>query len=327
MRKRPMRIVLFRQDRIGDFVVTTPAFRTLRESFPDARIDVFCSRPVYELARRTGYFNNVYPFAMHWFGYKENNNFKGRFRGFLQTVADVRYRRFISRLKRGNYDAAIDFVGKRRNLLAAKLAGIPKIIGFNLPTGNSVLATDVVAEKDTKMSENCLNLVKILKPRKMFYKACLGRIGVKKRKAKGLGVHIGAGEEVRKYWGGWPELLEELLKSHRVILFGEEGGYESKVYDSIKALKDNKNMVDSYGKLTLMQMVNRFKGLDILVCHDSGPMHLADALGVKTIALMIPEYSKMWRPTNDGTVILMGKSATKEIIRRTTLLVKRFTKT
>ncbi|MFA6089940.1 MAG: glycosyltransferase family 9 protein [Candidatus Woesearchaeota archaeon] len=301
--QRPKRIVLFRQDGIGDFIVSTPAFKTLRENYKDATIDIYVSPLMENIAKQTGYFDNVYTFNLRY-TYKENISILSKLINFSRTIREKKYYSFIKSLRMGKYDLAIDLVSKRTNILAARLAGIKQIIGFDFP-GGSFLLTQRYSKKHIHMSKNYLGIIDILGVKKKYYKSSLGEYNIKNIKTnerKGIAIHIGAGELVEKYWYGWNELLNQLSKHHKIILYGTNSDYEKKIYQTLN-LK-NKNIINKYGKLKLEEFIKDVNNINLLICHDSGPMHIADCLGIKVIGIFGPASDPvMWGPTNKGYAI------------------------
>ncbi len=59
------KILLLRADRIGDMLCTTPAFRAMRETYPDARIDLVASPGNKAVVRDNPHIDNVYTFPVN----------------------------------------------------------------------------------------------------------------------------------------------------------------------------------------------------------------------------------------------------------------------
>ena len=53
-------ILIFRTDRIGDFLVISPIFSSLKRNFKNCKIDIICSKMNYRFVRSFQTFNNVY---------------------------------------------------------------------------------------------------------------------------------------------------------------------------------------------------------------------------------------------------------------------------
>jgi ADP-heptose:LPS heptosyltransferase len=91
-----------------------------------------------------------------------------------------------------------------------------------------------------------------------------------------------------------PEKFVHLIKNlstaysdYAFILIGDksEVGYINAIAD---ALTENKNIINSAGKLTLSELIALIANAALLVTNDTGPMHLAFASKTKTVSLFGP---------------------------------------
>lgn len=82
------------------------------------------------------------------------------------------------------------------------------------------------------------------------------------------------------------KISEEFLE-HKIILIGagNETGYLSGL---VAQLQDTKNVVDSSGKLSIKELLILIANANLMITNDTGPMHIAFALKVKTVALFGP---------------------------------------
>lgn len=74
---------------------------------------------------------------------------------------------------------------------------------------------------------------------------------------------------------------------HKVILIGagNETEYVGKLSSQLQA---KKNVLDSSGKLSIKELLILIANADLMITNDTGPMHIAFALKVKTVALFGP---------------------------------------
>lgn len=90
----------------------------------------------------------------------------------------------------------------------------------------------------------------------------------------------------------WPkasfiELVDKISLNHKVILIGDQK--EQPYVNSIKAeLKNRNNVIDSSGRLNINQLLALIKNARVMITNDTGPMHMAFAMGTKTLALFGP---------------------------------------
>jgi ADP-heptose:LPS heptosyltransferase len=78
------KILIIAFDALGDFVLSTPAFKVIRESYPGSRIEVICSRRNGDLAHAYGYFDRVHRIQMNGKGSEED----------WKQIAELRERNF-----------------------------------------------------------------------------------------------------------------------------------------------------------------------------------------------------------------------------------------
>lgn len=92
----------------------------------------------------------------------------------------------------------------------------------------------------------------------------------------------------------WPAnnfilLIERISKQfpdHKIVLIGSKG--EAEYVGSIASYFKNENVIDTSGKLTLVNLIFLIKNASLLVTNDTGPMHIGFALGIKIVALFGP---------------------------------------
>lgn len=119
----PSRILVIRIDDVGDFVLTTPFLRALRDRFPGAHISLVVTPPVLALARTCPYVDEVIPFR-----------FARTWPPLDQIRAFVRARRFARReLAPRNFECAVIPRADTDNACALAMpyyAGIETRIGY-----------------------------------------------------------------------------------------------------------------------------------------------------------------------------------------------------
>jgi heptosyltransferase-2 len=111
---RPERILIIRTDRIGDVVLSTPAIKALRDSYPRSYI-AFMVRPyARDIVEGNPYLDEVIIYDKY-----------GAHRGFFSTIL------FALRLRKKRFDTAIILHPTNRAHMVAFIAGIPERIGFD----------------------------------------------------------------------------------------------------------------------------------------------------------------------------------------------------
>lgn len=115
----PQNILVVLPSWVGDLVMATPALRALRSQFPSARISYLMRRNLRELCRGMPWANRFLTYR-----HKENSVFK-----------------LARRVRSGKFDCAILFPNSFKTALICRLAGIHKIVGYDRD-GRRYLLTD-----------------------------------------------------------------------------------------------------------------------------------------------------------------------------------------
>ena len=135
--------------------------------------------------------------------------------------------------------------------------------------------------------------------------------GIKKKHLI-VGIAAGAAESSRSRM--WPrqnfaaliEKISKKKKNAKIILIGAK--YEKSLNESIINLIENKrvrNKVFNFaGKFTLRQTFYLISRCKVFIGNDSGPMHIAAALKVPTVAIFGPTNHVRWKPRNENAVIV-----------------------
>lgn len=106
-----------------------------------------------------------------------------------------------------------------------------------------------------------------------------------------LGINPGAtyGSAKRWYPEEFAKIAIEMSKKYDIVIFG--GPAETNIAKDIEnelVSKGITNYQNLAGKTTIPELIEKIAGLDLFVTNDSGPMHIAAAYKVKTIAIFGP---------------------------------------
>jgi heptosyltransferase-2 len=118
---------------------------------------------------------------------------------------------------------------------------------------------------------------------------------IAKSKKKILGINPGAsyGSAKRWYPTEFAKVARELSGEYDIIIFGGPG--ETDIASDIgRALIDSgvKNYKNLAGNTTITELINKIASLDLFITGDSGPMHVAAAFQVPTVAIFGPTKDK-----------------------------------
>lgn len=112
-------------------------------------------------------------------------------------------------------------------------------------------------------------------------------------------VHLGAGQPVRRWPEDyWKQIIQQ-LRDHfdfHLIVVSDFDGFGA----SLQSMADG--CIDD---LNICELVELMARSNIVLCHDSGPMHVAAACGVPTIAFFGPGEPRWFRPWGDNHQIII----------------------
>lgn len=293
------KIICFRNDRFGEFLLNIPAFGALKAGFPGAKLVLAVDPYVKELAERIACVDEV----ILWQNKKHN-------------LPDIL--KFSAALKRGKFGISVAFNPSKEFNLAAFLAGIPLRVGYDRKFG--LLLNRKLRDKkyfgDRHEVEYNLELAglagAITEDKELS-------ISIDSRLADGLfrdfglndtdnlvALHPWASDPAKE----WPQenfrKLTESLPAQtgaRIVIIGGRQEYP-------RSLEFCRNLkaYNLTGKTTLLQLASLLKRCKLLISGDSGPMHLAAAVGTPVIAIFrndIPGKSpKRWGPWGSGHIVI-----------------------
>ncbi len=289
-------ILIVRTDRIGDVLLTTPSLEALRKYFPSAKISVLVSEQTREILEGNPHIDEVIV---------DDRKGRGRgFWGFWKQVGEIKKRKF---------DLAIIFHTKKRTNLLCFHAGIPERVGYENNKFGFLLTRKI---KDTRAQgvmheyQYCLEVLRHLGavsdagPKLFMPKNQEAEVWAQKVfKDAGLdetviAIHPNA-SCISKRWP--PEQFAQLINFFSegvsfVLLGSKDNG---SIAEQIKRLT-RKPILDLTGKINLHQLASVLRRCQLLISNDSGPVHMAVAVGTPVISLFGRKQPGLspnrWRP-------------------------------
>jgi ADP-heptose:LPS heptosyltransferase len=296
------RILVLELWNIGDVILAMPFLTQLRGLFPRAKI-TFVSRPfAADLLAGTGLVDQFIPADLTWTGADPFS---------IASKAGEVWR--LSReIRRQKFDLAFSSRLHIREHVLLAISGANRRIGFAIGKQNTSL-TDAIAVGDPERHkvEDWLRLLEpfggeapVDVPR-LFLKESERRWSTAYLTSRGVGdddilvgIHPGASLAEKR----WPlERFREVAAATaaqpgvRVLAFAEPSGYGSDLFTIPGVLG---------AQVGLREMMALIERCGVLVCNDSGPMHIAGALGVPTVAMFGPGIERWFAPLGEGHEIL-----------------------
>jgi heptosyltransferase-2 len=152
-------------------------------------------------------------------------------------------------------------------------------------------------------------------------KLLLSTINSQSSTQKTIGINPGASYGSAKRW--YPEefakVASELSDRYDIVIFG--GPDEQDIALDIEKLlikKDVKNYKNLAGKTTILELINHISNLDLFITGDSGPMHVAAAFEVPTVAIFGPtKYDETSQWMNEKSLIVKKNLDCQPCMKRT----------
>ena len=172
-------------------------------------------------------------------------------------------------------------------------------------------------EKYNDFVKNSLNIA--LKPGKLRIYKKNQFLDVTQRQILGINPGASYGSAKRWYPEEFAKVASELSNQYDIVIFGGPGEADIAM-DIEKALIENSitNYQNLAGKTTIPELINRISNLDLFITGDSGPMHVAAAFQVPTVAIFGPtkdDETSQWR--NDKSIIVKKNLDCQPCMKRT----------
>jgi len=290
-------LLLFRLRYLGDVLLTTPAIRLLRQRYPESHITMVVNKGTEDILRYNPHLNAVLPLE----------------RG--------RAWRLLRQLRERRYDVSLDFLNGDRAALMAWAAGASLRIGFEPERRwRRGLFHRMIAKREEHMVEKCLRLLDEGLGLKATDTSLELRTGPEdERHVNNLPlpekpfavVHLGCRYPVnrwpREHWVAFARALPM-----PVVYVG--GPAEAADTEWVLSSAQSP-AVSVVGQTTVLQLAALLKRASVFVGHDSGPMHMAVAMGTQVAAFFGPESNvRWWRPWGEGHQVLSTSSTVAEAL-------------
>src|SRR5262245_30674670 len=280
---RVRRVAVVRPGRIGDFLCGTPALRALRAALPRAEITLIGLPMVAELAERSPDLDRFEAFP-GWPGIAE------------QFFEARRATGFLARMHERSYDLALQLYGSGVNANPfTLLLGARRTAGFVRPGEgpgrlDASLALPDAGHEVDRILALPLHLGAPRCGRETAFPLCAADRSAARRLLAGLpaplvGVHTGARDEERRWpVERWVRTAAEVRRrtGGTVVLLGDDAGLAEA---GALAARLGPGAVSLSGRTTLPVLGGVLARLDLLLTTDSGPAHVAYALGTPSVTV------------------------------------------
>jgi len=309
----PHKILIVKPSSLGDIVHSLPFLNALSKCFPEAKIHWVVAQGFEELLEG-------HP-MIHKLWIIKKDSWKN-IRYARHTIREVNL--LLRELKQEKYDLVIDLQGLLRSGAITGATGAPLRIGFKeAREGSRVFYTHTVeggndihaVDRYLKIAEfwGC-NISEIRFP----FPSIEHSSSFNPHPSPFLSIDSYAVLVPGARWKTkrWPaEQFGKLasLLPVRTVIVGSRS--DSGIADEIVALSKGKSL-SLAGKTDLRDLVNIMNGAQFVVSNDSGPMHIAAALGIPVFAIFGPTDPVRTGPYGKGHTIIRSSETCAPCFRR-----------
>ncbi len=307
MALKAKRILIFNVNWVGDVLFSTAVIRNIRRNFPDAYICCVIPERCYPVLKNNPHLDEILIF-----------NERERHKSMMAQL------RFVRQLKSKKFDTAILLHRSFSRALLCRLAGIPRIIGYLTKKRGFLLSKKITPPKQDSLHriDYYLNIIEkaglrvedrypeffVSKEDEESVKSFLEKNSVTERDF--LVVLNPGGNWLPKRWPKdyWSSLAQRLIDEFhaKIVITGAE-------HDRPLALEISRRLKErvliACGAFNLKQLGAFCKRVDVFITADTGPLHIATAVGAKKIiALFGPTSPELTGPFPRKNVVIISKN-------------------
>jgi lipopolysaccharide heptosyltransferase II len=316
-----MKVLISAHTGLGNFILKIPMIEKIVEIYPQATVDIITGLnsgdDISEVAGNMKCVRNVYPLS-------NDDSFT------------IKYR-FFKRLREEEYDVFfLPFDSMpRSHILGSYIARIPMRVLHGLFTlkslkqkfrtalrslsyPNTIQVPILQGRHEIDINYDLLEAY-YNKPMDRVYqmsmpysedKAVLLKFGLKEKKYIVLQTGARNGIATPKTWDpkNFVELIKEIQKKYaqyQIVTVGCKSDYESGIKEIVRQFP---HIINTAGLTTINELVNILSFARFAVTHDSGVMHVANALGIDLVALYGPTDYTRTRPLGGKSHILYSQN-------------------
>lgn len=296
---------------IGDMVLLTPALRALKQAYPESRLELLLRPRVADLMETHPYIDACIV----------DDKARGRYRSIVRSVFQIRDRAFDV--------AVVLHPTSLRNALLPFLARVPIRVGTSVSGRGMLLTTSFKDDTTVHEVRRYLRVLQLLDvdavsdvlefwhtdTDRQFVERLLDREGVSPQDRL-IAVNLGTTWKT-KQWDvtNFAEVIRQigyLAPETRIVLTGSPT--EESFTEGVSASLPIVNLV---GKTSILQLGALLERCEVCLTCDSGPMHIAAAVGTPTVALFGPTDPVRHRPYSSGHEVIEKSVSCRPCYKRT----------
>lgn len=295
----PDRILFIRIDRIGDMVLSTPALQALKTRYPNSHLSILASKSNKSILLRNPYVDEIL---------FQNSDSVWKLPAFLKWLVLLRkthYNIVIDPMSGHDLKTAIIAYFVRADLRIG-YSGYGREVFFSRRPGevdNGKHFVDLTLDlvREIGCTNNSIPPKVYLDPHEMDWAASwLQQHNHSTRPP--LGIHPGGYYETQRWPTKYYATLLKMLSSanHKIVLFG--GPADKKLVCKIANLSDESPLI--FVSPDLRKTMALMSKLKLIICNNSGPLHIASALNLPTVSFIGPTNKVRWAPIGKKHTVL-----------------------
>ncbi len=293
------RVLLMRLERIGDLLMVLDAIRDARAAWPDAGIDLAVGSWNVPIARLIPEVTHLEVIDAPWLA-------RGTAGASYKAAIDL-----ARQWREKQYDLVLNFEPDIRSNFLAWLTRAPRRFGYWTGGGGDFLTHAMAYTPTTHVSVNARQLIARASGRTPAFIESLppGRLQpppeaqvaadrvLQGHQGPFVGVHASGGRESKQWHvDRFAAVARELASSRHatIVLTGAEN--DRPLVDQVRAGLTGVPYIDASGTMDLPTLGALLARLDLFITGDTGPMHLAAAVGAPVVALFGPSNPARYGP-------------------------------
>jgi len=281
-------ILITKPSSLGDIVLALPALRALRMSFPEAKISWLIRPEFAGLIENHPYLDEIITFDRKVLGKAWFN--PGAF-GALMSL--------IRKLRRSKFDVIFDFQGLFRTASLAWLSGCKKCFGMaNAREFATIFYTQKIPQniEDIHMVDFYLKIIQaagasdfgvdFVFPHNPDAEDSVGRLLASHGVKKNYAVLISGSAHQDKCWPPerFAQLADKISSQYNLSIVATGSASESGIVEKLQE-KTNVPIANLTGQTSLSELVALLKLAKLAVSNDTGPGHIAAAVGIPLVLM------------------------------------------
>lgn len=309
-----IKILIVKLSSLGDVIHTIPFLTSLKQAFPDSSIHWLISRSFKNIIEEIELIDKIHIFERErWRGMKNCIRYSNEIFNLFHRIAQE------------HYDIVIDFQGLFRSGLVTYFSHAPRRIGFKnarefayFAYNEKVNIPDFIQhaiDKNALLVEQATQQKAIVH----FPAICDAEIQQKTKQwilenKINIALIPGARWDSKKWsvenFSELTKRLQKCPKIHFLVLGG-------KSEQNLECYFKNSNTTSLLGKTTMLELASILQQVSLVICNDSGPMHLSVAVQTPVLALFGPTDPKKTGPYGTQHHVLQANMACSPCRNRT----------